>query len=629
MKSISSFQKSVLTKFLVFLIITIIVAIYFFSERSPFIYQGYDKNVNLLQRYNAELNEAIVKTRFGILENYDAIDSAQLSLLSVMNDFNTVIKISPNDKLKNKLLSLELSVDKKSEITSYFKRINPILLNAINQFSRILVGLIGQETIPLNVSGSDNQTIRSQIVKNTNTLLQKMLIYVNLPSTEEHNELVSLVNDIQGLVNQVDITTINNAAQTVKDNFEMLKLSLTYANKILELQPQASKIDEQLFEVPIISNLNELNNAFSSLAESHLNKSATYRIILYLLVFILLVVLRWSFSRLQRILMTLNIEIERKNRAEEELEEINRQLEQRVSDRTRELSEKNDDLNKVLAHLKDTQDQLIIQEKMASVGMLTTGIAHEIKNPLNFVNNFSEISIDLLSELKNEILSPENKLSEDSGSTIDDILSTLKTNIAKIKEHGERADNIVKTMLLHSREAGIQKELFDLRMLLDDTLGIELESFKTANESFDVTIERQYDEKLENAFIAPQSIGRVLFYIIDNAFYAMREKMSKSTDPSYHPILLLTVSQQNSNIIIKIKDNGTGIPKRVLDKVFQPFYTTKPTGKGNTGLGLSICYDTIVKQHKGQLKVESEEGSFAEFIITLPISHKDETNGEN
>ena len=385
---------------MVFLIITIIVAIYFFSERSPFIYQGYDKNVNLLQRYNAELNEAIVKTRFGILENYDAIDSAQLSLLSVMNDFNTVIKISPNDKLKNKLLSLELSVDKKSEITSYFKRINPILLNAINQFSRILVGLIGQETIPLNVSGSDNQTIRSQIVKNTNTLLQKMLIYVNLPSTEEHNELVSLVNDIQGLVNQVDITTINNAAQTVKDNFEMLKLSLTYANKILELQPQASKIDEQLFEVPIISNLNELNNAFSSLAESHLNKSATYRIILYLLVFILLVVLRWSFSRLQRILMTLNIEIERKNRAEEELEEINRQLEQRVSDRTRELSEKNDDLNKVLAHLKDTQDQLIIQEKMASVGMLTTGIAHEIKNPLNFVNNFSEISIDLLSELK-------------------------------------------------------------------------------------------------------------------------------------------------------------------------------------------------------------------------------------
>ena len=123
MKSISSFQKSVLTKFLVFLIITIIVAIYFFSERSPFIYQGYDKNVNLLQRYNAELNEAIVKTRFGILENYDAIDSAQLSLLSVMNDFNTVIKISPNDKLKNKLLSLELSVDKKSEITSYFIRV--------------------------------------------------------------------------------------------------------------------------------------------------------------------------------------------------------------------------------------------------------------------------------------------------------------------------------------------------------------------------------------------------------------------------------------------------------------------------------------------------------------------------
>lgn len=617
MKS-SGFKKRFLIRLFVVLTIALIVSIYYFSERNTFSYQGYDKNVNLLQRYNAELNEAVVKTRFGIIENYDFINSALFSLAGVLNEFELVLQNSPNDKLKNKLLSLEKSVELKTKITYHFIRINPVLINAINQFSKILAGLIGSETIPSIDNDPQIKSVQFSITEKTNILLQKMLIYINLPRKEAHDELLTLVNEIELLVSQIQDRVNNSNDPKTKENFKNLNISLMYAKKILELQPQASTIDEKLFEVPIIANLNELNNAFASIAETHLKRSAAYRIILYLMVFILLIVIRWFFLRLQGTLSTLNIEIERKNRAEEELEEINRQLEQRVSDRTRELSLKNEDLNKVLANLKETQDQLIIQEKMASVGMLTTGIAHEIKNPLNFVNNFSDISIDLLDELKNEILSQKNKLDETVGNTIEDILGTLKTNVTKIKEHGDRADNIVKTMLLHSREASTQKEMVDIQTLMDDTLRIGLEAFKTAHENFELAIEKHYQEKFENTLVAPQAIGRVFIYILDNAFYAMEEKLKKSTQ-AYQPTLNINITQKEKLITIKIRDNGSGIPKKVLDKVFQPFFTTKPTGKGNTGLGLSICYDTIVKQHKGELKVVSEEGTFTEFIITIPM----------
>lgn len=621
MKS-SGFKKRFLVRLFVILTITIIASIYYFSERTTFSYQGYDKNVNLLQRYNAELNEAVVKTRFGIIENYDSINSALSSLAGVLNEFELGLQNFPNDKLKNKLLSLEKSAELKTKITYHFIRINPILINAINQFSRILASLIGSETISSNDNNPQTKNIQLAISEKTNVLLQKMLIYINLPRKEAHNELLTLISDIESLVNQIqDKINSSNDAKS-KENFKNLNISLMYAKKILELQPQASTIDEKLFEVPIIANLNELNNAFASIAETHLKRSSAYRIVLYLLVFFLLIVIRWVFLRLQGTLSTLNIEIERKNRAEEELEEINRQLEQRVSDRTRELSLKNEDLNKVLANLKETQDQLIIQEKMASVGMLTTGIAHEIKNPLNFVNNFSDISIDLLDELKNEILSQKSKLDGSVENTIEDILGTLKINVTKIKEHGERADNIVKTMLLHSREASTQKEMVDIRTLMDDTLRIGLEAFKAAHESFDLTVEKHYQEKFENALVAPQAIGRVFIYILDNSFYALEEKVKKS-EQGYQPTLDINIAQKEKLIIIKIRDNGPGIPKKILDKVFQPFFTTKPTGKGNTGLGLSICYDTIVKQHNGELKVVSEEGTFTEFIITIPMLQKD------
>lgn len=627
MKS-KKFKKRFLVRAFVTLTITIIVAVYYFSERTSFSYQGYDKNVNLLQRYNAELNEAIVKTRFGIIENYDSINSALSALAGVLNEFEIGLQRFPNDKLKNKLLSLEKSVELKAKITYNFTRINPVLINAINQFSRILTSLIGSESISLNEDNPQVKGIRTSIIEKTNILLQKMLIYINLPRKEAHDELLILVNDIGSLVAQIQDQVNSGNNVKLKENLANLNISLMYAKKILDLQPQASMIDEKLFEVPIIANLNELNNTFSSIAETHLKRSSAYRIILYLMVFFLLIVVRWAFLRLQGTLSTLHVEIERKNRAEEELEEINRQLEQRVSDRTKELSLKNEDLNKVLANLKETQDQLIIQEKMASVGMLTTGIAHEIKNPLNFVNNFSDISIDLLDELKNEILPQKSKLDESSANTIEEILGTLKTNVSKIKEHGERADNIVKTMLLHSREASTQKEMVDIRVLMDDTIRIGLEAFKAAHENFDLVVEKHYQEKFENALVAPQAIGRVFIYILDNSFYALEEKMKKSA-PGYQPMLDITIAQKDNFITIKVRDNGPGIPKKVLDKVFQPFFTTKPTGKGNTGLGLSICYDTIVKQHKGELKVVSEEGAFTEFIITIPMLKEDPAEAQN
>ena len=301
------------------------------------------------------------------------------------------------------------------------------------------------------------------------------------------------------------------------------------------------------------------------------------------------------------------------------LAEINRQLEQRVADRTKELTVKNADLNEALADLKEAQDQLIMQEKMASVGMLTTGIAHEIKNPLNFVNNFSDLSIELVGELQEELTANKDKLIKDAFSMIEDILNDLKTNSAKIKEHGTRADNIVKNMLMHSQESGVQKEMIDVKALLEENYQIALESFRSTQGKFEVELQKQFPDKPVNILAVPQAIGRVFIYLIDNALYAMREKKLVSP-PEYQPTLTLSMEQVNENIVMKIKDNGTGIPKKNIDKVFEPFFTTKPTGKGNTGLGLSICYDTVVKQHKGELRVTSEEGSFTEFTVVLPIN---------
>ena len=256
-----------------------------------------------------------------------------------------------------------------------------------------------------------------------------------------------------------------------------------------------------------------------------------------------------------------------------------------------------------------TQEKLVTQEKLASLGALTAGIAHEIKNPLNFVNNFSEVSHELLDELKAELLS---KNEEEAINLIDD----LKQNLTKINQHGKRADSIVKGMLLHSRGTAGEKILSDVNELLDQYVALAYHGLRAQNKDFNITIEKDYDESIEKINVVPQDLSRVFLNIINNACYAANEKKQKNGN-GFEPKIKVSTKNLVDKIEISIKDNGNGIPQFVRKNLFNPFFTTKPAGEG-TGLGLSLSYDIIVKEHKGEIKFESEEGEYTEFTITLP-----------
>jgi signal transduction histidine kinase len=265
-------------------------------------------------------------------------------------------------------------------------------------------------------------------------------------------------------------------------------------------------------------------------------------------------------------------------------------------------------LESTLTNLKNTQSQLIQSEKMASLGELTAGIAHEIQNPLNFVNNFSEVSNEMIDEMKTELV---NNNKEEAFAIADDI----KQNLEKINHHGKRADAIVKGMLQHSRTSSGQKEPTDINALTDEYLRLAYHGLKAKDDSFNVTMKRNFGQSIGNINIIPQDIGRVILNLINNAFYAVDEK-KKQNQNGYEPTVSVSTKRNNGKVEIKVSDNGNGIPQKVLDKIFQPFFTTKPTGQG-TGLGLSLSYD-IVKAHGGELKVETKEGEGSEFIVQLP-----------
>ena len=259
--------------------------------------------------------------------------------------------------------------------------------------------------------------------------------------------------------------------------------------------------------------------------------------------------------------------------------------------------------------LKSTQAQLIQSEKMASLGELTAGIAHEIQNPLNFVNNFSEVNNELLVEMKDEL----NKGNPEGAKSIaDDIIG----NEQKILIHGKRADAIVKGMLQHSRESKGQKEPTDLNALADEYLRLSFQGLRAKDKSFNATLETEFDPAIGKINIIPQDIGRVLLNLYNNAFYAVSEKKAKHGE-GYEPTVSVSTKRIDRKIEISVKDDGNGILQKVLDKIFQPFFTTKPTGQG-TGLGLSLAYD-IIKAHGGEIKVQTKEGEGAEFTIQLPL----------
>jgi two-component system NtrC family sensor kinase len=290
---------------------------------------------------------------------------------------------------------------------------------------------------------------------------------------------------------------------------------------------------------------------------------------------------------------------------EKKQEALNRQkiLEEEVSKQTAEI-------RATLANLKSTQTQLIQSEKMASLGELTAGIAHEIQNPLNFVNNFSEVNTELIDEMQHEI--EKGDLAE-----IKAIANDIQQNEQKINMHGKRADAIVKGMLQHSKNNSGKKELTDINALSDEYLRLSYHGLRAKDKTFNAEMITNFNADLPKVNVIPQDIGRVLLNLFNNAFYAVNQKQ-KTAGNDYKPEVSVTTSTENGQIIIKVKDNGIGISENVKDKIMQPFFTTKPTGEG-TGLGLSLTYDMVVKGHGGSIFVDTKEGEFTEFEVQLPI----------
>ena len=276
--------------------------------------------------------------------------------------------------------------------------------------------------------------------------------------------------------------------------------------------------------------------------------------------------------------------------------------------RTRELA-------KSLEDLRAAQDRLVQTEKLASLGQLTAGIAHEIKNPLNFVNNFSGVSVELIDELRTALGSAhlDNKLREE----INEIADTLQGNLDKVVQHGKRADAIVKNMLLHSRHGSGERRPVDVNALVEESLNLAYHGARAEKQGFEITLERSFDPAAGQADVFPQEITRALLNLISNGFYAATKRKAEANGGNDEPTLTAATKNLGDRVEIRIRDNGTGIPPDVREKLFNPFFTTKPAGEG-TGLGLSISHDIIVKQHGGSIEVDTEPGEFSEFRIVLP-----------
>jgi two-component system NtrC family sensor kinase len=387
-----------------------------------------------------------------------------------------------------------------------------------------------------------------------------------------------------------DMSAISDAARLLSSSYEGRndKESLRYY-KIAVAAKDSLLNDEKAKQFQIISLNERMREAdLKQAAIAYQNKMRLYVVILALALTTCIIVFLWLNNKKQQKANVL------------------------LSEQKREIEEQRDQTNKALGELQKTQTQLIQSEKMASLGELTAGIAHEIQNPLNFVNNFSEVNTELIDELQEE----RNKNIRDLKSE-NDILNTIRENEQKINMHGKRADSIVKSMLEHSRASSGQKELTDLNALADEYMRLSYHGLRAKDKTFNSAMEPHLDGDLPKVNVVPQDIGRVLLNLFNNAFYAVHQK-KKQNPEGYSPQVTLTTSHKNGFIEITVKDNGNGIPDNIKDKVMQPFFTTKPTGEG-TGLGLSLSYDIVVKAHGGSIGVNGKEGEGSEFIIKLPV----------
>lgn len=310
-------------------------------------------------------------------------------------------------------------------------------------------------------------------------------------------------------------------------------------------------------------------------------------------------------------------------------EKLLNQLQDELAISQEQFQAKSQELETVLNKLKATQEKIIAQEKLASLGALTAGIAHEIKNPLNFVNNFAELSVELTTEIVEEISNHQDKFTPEELEYLEEVLDDLAQNVQKIHYHGQRADNIVKGMLMHSRGQAGERRITNINTLLNEYVTLAYHGMRAKDSAFNITIQENYDPNLPAIHVVPQNLSRVFLNLVNNACYAAYEKQKQlatqagnSPPPTSEFVPILTVSTQDlgKQIEIKIRDNGTGIPPDLVEKVFNPFFTTKPTGEG-TGLGLSISHDIIVQEHQGEIKINTQLGEYTEFIITLP-KHK-------
>lgn len=288
-----------------------------------------------------------------------------------------------------------------------------------------------------------------------------------------------------------------------------------------------------------------------------------------------------------------------------------------LKEREEELFAAKERAEQALHELKRAQSSLVQAEKLALLGQLVAGIAHEIKNPLNFVNNFASLSVEHLEELKEVVADALARPSDAAHDDIEEIVATLTGNLRKIGEHGARADSIVKSMLAHSREGPAERRPADINALVEESLNLAYHGARAQDQSFNVTLERDFDPAAGAIDIIPQDISRALLNLFSNGFYATQMRRKAGTDPAYEPTVTATTRRSDGIVEIQVRDNGTGIPAGVVDKIFTPFFTTKPPGEG-TGLGLSLSYDIIVHAHKGSFQVQSAEGEFTQFTLRLP-----------
>jgi signal transduction histidine kinase len=288
------------------------------------------------------------------------------------------------------------------------------------------------------------------------------------------------------------------------------------------------------------------------------------------------------------------------------IQEAQETLEAKVADRTRELA-------RSLEELRSAQDRLVQTEKLASLGELTAGIAHEIKNPLNFVNNFAELSVELLAELRETMDQAGAAIDPALRADAEELCALLGDNLAKVTAHGKRADSIVRNMLAHSREGKGERRTVEFNALVEETLNLAWHGARAERPGFNVTLEKQLDPAVGQVDLFPQEFTRVLLNIFGNAFHAVQQKQA----PGFQPLLRIATRTGSGEVVVSVRDNGTGIPEAVRSHIFEPFFTTKPPGQG-TGLGLSLSHDIVVKQHGGHIDVTTEPGEWTEFTLTLP-----------